>query len=53
MYTAKIIKVSLSPFNDMKWIKREGNQFKNYSFGHYKIEEEEQVDFMTDLINDI
>ena len=52
MYTADVMKTSLSPFNDKKWISREGDKFKTYSFGHYQIEEEELVDCLTDLIND-
>ena len=40
MYTATQNKVSLSPFNDKKWITRNNNAFKSYSFGHYKIKEE-------------
>ena len=41
MYTATQNKVSLSPFNDKKWITREEDNFKTYSFGHYKIKEEQ------------
>ena len=52
MFTADVMKTSLSPFNDKKWISREGDKFKTYSFGHYQIEEEELVDCLTDLIND-
>ena len=40
MYTATQNKVSLSPFNDKKWITRREDNFKTYSFGHYKIKEE-------------
>ena len=53
MYTAEIMKTSLSPFNDKRWISREGDKFKAYSFGHYKIDEEEIVDCLIDLINDV
>ena len=41
MYTVDVNKTSLSPFNDKKWIKRVDSDFTSYSFGHYKIEEEE------------
>ena len=41
MYTVEVNKTSLSPFNDKKWIKRVDSDFTSYSFGHYKIEEEE------------
>ena len=40
MYTATQNKVSLSPFNDKKFITRKENEFKTYSFGNYKIKEE-------------
>ena len=30
----------LSPFNDKKWIRRDGDDFTSYSFGHYKIVEQ-------------
>ena len=35
----EIEKKSLSPFNDKKYITREGDNFLSYSYGHYKIEE--------------
>ena len=38
MFTATQNKTSLSPFNDKKWITREGDKFTSYSFGHYKLE---------------
>ena len=38
LYTATQNKTSLSPFNDKKWITREGDEFQSYSFGHYKLE---------------
>ena len=41
MYTVDVNKTSLSPFNDKKWIKRVDSDFTSYSFGHYKIEKEE------------
>ena len=44
MYTATQMKTLLSPFNDKKWISRQENDYTTYSFGHYKIEEEELVD---------
>ena len=47
-----LVTCTLSPFNDKKWISREGDKFKTYSFRHYQIEEEELVDCLTDLIND-
>ena len=33
LYTADVRKVSLSPFNDKKWITRDGDNFISYSFG--------------------
>ena len=42
IFTVKMEKKSLSPFNDKKWITREGNEFISYSYGHYKITECEQ-----------
>ena len=44
IFTVKIEKKSLSPFNDKKWITREGDNFKTYSFGHHKIVEYDIVD---------
>ena len=38
MFTATQNKTSLSPFNDKKYITREGDKFTSYSFGHYKLE---------------
>lgn len=37
LFTAEVNKVSLSPFNDKKWISREGDKFESISFGHYKL----------------
>jgi hypothetical protein len=37
LYTVEIEKKSLSPFNDKKYITREGDNFVSYSYGHYKI----------------
>jgi hypothetical protein len=44
MFTADLVKTSSSPFNDKKWISRTEDKFKTYSFGHYRIEDEELVD---------
>ena len=37
LYTSSVTKTSLSPFNDKKWVNREGDTFTSYSFGHYKL----------------
>ena len=37
LYTADVNKVTLSPFNDKKWITRDGDIFKSYSFGNIQI----------------
>lgn len=37
LFTAEVKKISLSPFNDKKWISREGDQFTSFSFGHHRI----------------
>ena len=34
LYKADVNKVTLSPFNDKKWITRKDNTFKSYSFGN-------------------
>ena len=34
LYTADVRKVSLSPFNDKKWITRDGDNFISHSFGN-------------------
>jgi hypothetical protein len=39
LYTVEVEKKSLSPFNDKKWVSREGDNFICYSYGHYKIAE--------------
>ena len=36
-YTMELEKKSLNPFNDKKYIMRDGDIFTSYSFGHYKI----------------
>ena len=52
LLTVETKKTSLSPFNDKKWITREGDTFKTYSFGHHKIVEYDIVDCLVDLVND-
>ena len=42
LYTADITKVTLSPFNDKKWITREGDKFTSHSFGNSCIPNVEQ-----------
>ena len=37
LYTVEIEKKSLNPFNDKKYIIRDGDNFRSFSFGHYKI----------------
>ena len=37
LYTADVRKVTLSPFNDKKWITRDGETFQSYSFGNILI----------------
>ena len=37
LQTISSIKKTLSPFNDKKWIEKEGNDFKTHSFGHKDI----------------
>ena len=34
LYTADVTKVTLSPFNDKKWITRDGDNFISHSFGN-------------------
>ena len=43
LYTVEVEKKSLSPFNDKKWITRDGDIFTSYSFGHYKIKKWDNV----------
>ena len=43
LYTADVTKVSLSPFNDKKWITREGDNFTSHSFGNSCIPNVEQL----------
>ena len=52
MFTADQNKVSLSPFNDKKWIKRDGDVFKTYSFGHFRIQEEEEAELI-DILEEL
>ena len=35
--TKKIVKKSLSPYNDKKWIEKDGENFITYSFGNKNI----------------
>ena len=37
LYTVEVEKKSLSPYNDKKWVSRDGDDFISHSFGHYKI----------------
>ena len=37
LYTVEMEKKSLNPFNDKKWVSRDGDDFISYSFGHYKM----------------
>ena len=50
LYTVVATKTSLSPFNDKKYIFKD---LTTLSFGHYKIEEEDQecINILEDLIN--
>ena len=38
LYTANIVKKSLNPYNDKKYISFEGGEFTCFSYGHYKID---------------
>ena len=40
LQTQTMMKKSLSPFNDKKWIHKHGQEFKTYSFGNKNIEGE-------------
>ena len=48
----KTKKTSLSPCNDKKWITREGDTFKTFSFGHHEKVKYDIVDYLVDLVND-
>ena len=37
LFTSEVVKSSLSPFNDKKWVERDGDTFISYSYGHYKV----------------
>jgi hypothetical protein len=37
LYTSQVVKSSLSPFNDKKWVERDGDTFISYSYGHFKV----------------
>ena len=37
LYTANVKKISLSPFNDKKYIIWDGLEYTTFSFGHHKI----------------
>ena len=49
LYTVETQKISLSPFNDKKWITRKGDTFTSYSFGHHMIDELELVECLVEL----
>ena len=36
--TQHTMKRSLNPYNDKKWINKNGDEFETYSFGHRKLE---------------
>ena len=55
LYTVTQNKVSLSPFNDKKWITKEDGVLKSLSYGHYSIsdierEEQELVNLLDELL---
>ena len=35
--TVETLKKSLSPYNDKKWIQKNGDEFETYSFGHWRL----------------
>ena len=43
LHTANVSKVSLSPYNDKKWITRDGDNFISHSFGNSLIPIQEQT----------
>ena len=45
LQTQQTRKKSLSPFNDKKWISKDGSTFTTYSFGHYRIEGEVKLGY--------
>ena len=36
LYTADVKKISLSPFNDKRYILCDGEEYTTFSFGHYR-----------------
>ena len=36
LYTADVKKITLSPFNDKKYILQDGEEYTTFSFAHYK-----------------
>ena len=52
LFTVISKKTLLSPFNDKKWVTKDGNRFKTHSFGHHKILEHEIEDRLVGLLND-
>ena len=56
LYTVETKKTSLSPFNDKKYITKDGGKLKALSYGHFSIkdiqkEDQELIDILDDLIN--
>ena len=43
LYTADVTKVTLSPFNDKKWITRDGDKYISHSFGNSCIPNVDQI----------
>ena len=37
LQTEEKFKKSLSPYNDKRWINKNGEEFETYSFGHWKL----------------
>ena len=37
LQTEEKLKKSLSPYNDKRWINKNGEEFETYSFGHWRL----------------
>ena len=46
LFTADVTKKTLSPYNDKNWIIFKNDEYITYSYGHYKIDEQEQCNIL-------
>ena len=53
LHTVESEKVCLRSYNDKKYITRDGNEFTSYSFGHYHINRMQELEQMSEYIDQL